>query len=220
MVVGEVLQSVPVLVVDFILQPGNESSRGKESAPFVPSPAEPTRSPRPIPVQPLRGRTTRDGARRARGKSSSIPFFPPSPGRRSSFPSAGSWEPGASRAERTHARAAPAHPPAHPPAHTHTPGRVPGAGREPEASPTGTGRSEAAPRGLRPAPPRSARGLGWGLRPLLLFVEWWLCPLRSLRFGVPPPLQPPHPPKPSPPLSLQYDVGHRTIQAAIFVCQL
>lgn len=32
MVVGEVLQGVPVLVVDFILQPGNESSKEKESA--------------------------------------------------------------------------------------------------------------------------------------------------------------------------------------------
>lgn len=32
MLVGEVLQCVPVLVVDFILQPGNESSKEKESA--------------------------------------------------------------------------------------------------------------------------------------------------------------------------------------------
>lgn len=163
MVVGEVLQSVPVLVVDFILQPGNESSRGKESAPFVPSPAEPTRSPRPIPVQPLRGRTTRDGARRARGKSSSIPFFPPSPGRRSSFPSAGSWEPGASRAERTHARAAPAHPPAHPPAHTHThkhPAVCQGLAGSLKHPRRGPGGQRQRPRGCAPLLPVAPAG--WG----------------------------------------------------------
>lgn len=42
MVVGEVLQGVPFLVVDFILQPGNESSKEKESAGLrgaLPSPA-------------------------------------------------------------------------------------------------------------------------------------------------------------------------------------
>lgn len=77
-----------------------------------------------------------------------------------------------------------------------------------------SGSPAAGARGRAPLLPAAPAGKG-GLRPLF-FVERCLSPLRSRQFCVCP-----SPPSPrSLPPSLQYDVGHCTLQAAIFVCEL
>lgn len=244
-VVSEVLQGVPVLVVDFILQPGNESSKEKESAglrgalrsaprcrlpaasvatprrsrpgrpgsPIRLPPSPPSTRPLPIPALSSAGQDRGGGNTPAvRGAPRNPPNMPPlpppsaapAPARETSrvCQSRGCCSPGGAHAQARSCRA-----------HSRSGAR---AGREPSRLRGGDGAVRGSRSGDRaPLLPARPPGTG-GIRPLF-FVERCPCPLRSRQFCVC--VSQPPSPRSLPP-SLQYDVGHCTLQAAIFVCEL